>query len=82
MSLLSWLILGALVGWNISIVIKNNSEIGPLKNIIFGIIATNLIGLTSHYLAGVSIDQLNFPILFLSLFGASSLIFIIGARRD
>lgn len=81
MTILYWLVLGGLVGWNISIMIKHNSDTGPLKNILLASISTSLIGWIGHYVNDIYVEQLNLPILMFSLLGAGLLTYLVGSRR-
>jgi len=79
-----WIILGALVGWLASIIMRTDSQQGPLLNIIVGIIGAFLAGLVLSPLFGVStINANNFSIggLLISLLGAVILLAIVNLFR-
>ncbi len=79
-----WIILGALLGWIASMIMRTDSQQGPLLNIIVGIIGAFLAGMFLSPLFGVStINQNNFSIasLLVSLLGAVILLAIVNLFR-
>lgn len=59
LSLLAWIIIGGLAGWIASIIIKSDSQMGLLSNIIFGMIGS-LVGGAIVVLANTgSLDLFN-----------------------
>ena len=81
MNFIIWLIVGGLVGWVASIIMKTNAQQGLLLNIIVGIIGAFVAGLVLTPLLGIgTINQNNFslPALLVSLGGAVILLFIVS----
>lgn len=79
-----WIILGGLLGWLASLVMRTDAQQGPLLNIIVGIIGAFLAGLVLTPLFGIStINQNNFSIeaLLVSLLGAIILLGIVNLFR-
>lgn len=79
-----WIILGGLLGWLASLVMRTDAQQGPLLNIIVGIIGAFLAGLVLSPLFGIStINQNNFsiPSLLVSLLGAVILLGIVNLFR-
>jgi uncharacterized membrane protein YeaQ/YmgE (transglycosylase-associated protein family) len=79
-----WIILGALLGWIASIIMRTDAQQGPLLNIIVGIVGAFLAGLVLSPLFGVdTINQNNFSIsgLLISLLGAVILLAIVNVFR-
>jgi uncharacterized membrane protein YeaQ/YmgE (transglycosylase-associated protein family) len=79
-----WIIVGGLIGWIASIVMRTDAQQGLLLNIIVGIIGAFLAGLVLTPLFGVgSINQGDFslPSLLISLLGAIILLAIVNLFR-
>jgi len=79
-----WIILGALIGWSASMIMRTDAQQGTLLNIIVGIIGAFLAGMFLSPLFGVStINQNNFSIasLLVSLLGAVILLAIVNLFR-
>jgi len=79
-----WIILGALIGWIASMIMRTDAQQGTLLNIIVGIIGAFLAGMFLSPLFGVStINQNNFSIasLLVSLLGAVILLAIVNLFR-
>lgn len=81
---LVWIILGGVLGWLASIVMRTDASQGTLLNIIVGIIGAFLAGMVLTPLFGVStINQSNFsmPALLVSFLGAVILLGIVNLFR-
>jgi uncharacterized membrane protein YeaQ/YmgE (transglycosylase-associated protein family) len=79
MSFLLWLIVGGLLGWIASMIMKRNDQMGIVLNIVVGIVGAFLGGLLLAPLFGTgTINQYDFSIgsLLVSLLGAVILLFI------
>ena len=79
-----WIIVGGLIGWIASIVMRTDAQQGLLLNIIVGIIGAFLAGLVLTPLFGIdSINSGNFslPSLLVSLLGAIILLAIVNLFR-
>jgi uncharacterized membrane protein YeaQ/YmgE (transglycosylase-associated protein family) len=76
MNLIITLIIGGIVGWLASIVMKTNAQMGLVANILVGIVGSFL----GFFLAGlIGIAPENaIPRFLVSLVGAALLIFILG----
>ena len=84
MNFIIWLIVGGLIGWVASIVMKTNGQQGILLNVIVGIVGAFLGGWLISPLVGVAtINQDNFslPALVVSLVGAVILLAIVNLVR-
>jgi uncharacterized membrane protein YeaQ/YmgE (transglycosylase-associated protein family) len=79
MGFIIWLIVGGIVGWLASIIMKTNAQQGILSNILVGIVGAALGGL----LLGGSINTgfVSLRSLFVSLFGAVILLALINLVR-
>ena len=79
-----WIIVGGILGWLASIVMRTDAQQGTLLNIIVGIVGALLAGWVLSPLFGIStINQGNFslPALLVSLLGAVILLAIVNLFR-
>jgi uncharacterized membrane protein YeaQ/YmgE (transglycosylase-associated protein family) len=79
-----WLIVGGIIGWLASLVMRTDAEQGTLLNIVVGIVGAFLAGLVLTPLFGIStINQGSFslPALLVSLLGAVILLAIVNLFR-
>ena len=84
MNFIIWLIVGGLIGWLASIVMKTNGQQGMFLNVVVGIVGAMLGGWIISPLAGVgTINQDNFsmPALLVSFVGAVILLAIVNFIR-
>jgi uncharacterized membrane protein YeaQ/YmgE (transglycosylase-associated protein family) len=84
MNLIVWLIVGGIVGWLASLVMRTDAQQGVLLNIVVGIVGAFLGGLLIGPMVGSSgINQGNFslPGLLVSLVGAIILLGIVNLLR-
>ena len=78
MDIILQIILGAIAGWIASIIMKKNKKMGAIANIVVGIIGAFLGGYIMQLL-GVEVEAgFNFTSLFVAIFGAVVLLFILG----
>lgn len=84
MNFIIWLIIGGLIGWVASMVMKTNGQQGVILNVIVGIVGAVLGGWLISPLVGVgTINQDNFslPGLLVSLVGAVILLAVVNLVR-
>ena len=84
MNFIIWLIVGGIIGWLASIVMKTNGQQGLFLNVVVGIVGSVLGGWVISPLVGVgTINQANFsmPALLVSFFGAVILLAIVNFFR-
>ena len=84
MNLIIWLIVGGIIGWLASIIMKTNAQQGALLNVIVGIVGSMLGGwLISPLLGAGTINQKDFSFgsLLVSLIGAVILLAIVNLFR-
>lgn len=84
MNIIIWLVVGGLIGWVASIVMRTDGQQGMLLNVVVGIIGSLLGGWLLSPLVGVStINQGNFSLagLLVSLAGAVILLAIFNLAR-
>jgi uncharacterized membrane protein YeaQ/YmgE (transglycosylase-associated protein family) len=81
MNFIIWLIVGGIVGWVASIIMRTNGQQGLILNVLVGIVGAFLAGLLLTPLLGIAtINQNDFslPALILSVVGAVILLAIVG----
>jgi len=79
-----WIIVGGLLGWIASMIMRTDAQQGPLLNIIVGIVGAFLAGLVLNPLiGGGNINQGDFSLsgLLVSLLGAIVLLAIVNLLR-
>jgi uncharacterized membrane protein YeaQ/YmgE (transglycosylase-associated protein family) len=84
MNLIIWLLVGGVIGWLASILMRTNDQQGMLLNVIVGLVGALLGGWFISPLVGVgTINQNNFslPALMVSLVGAVILLGIVNVVR-
>jgi uncharacterized membrane protein YeaQ/YmgE (transglycosylase-associated protein family) len=84
MSFILWIIVGGILGWLASIVMKNNDQMGIILNVVVGIVGAFIGGLLLAPLFGTgTINQGNFSIgsLIVSFLGAVILLAIVNFFR-
>jgi uncharacterized membrane protein YeaQ/YmgE (transglycosylase-associated protein family) len=79
-NLILWLLLGALIGWLASIVMRTDYEQGPLLNIVVGIVGALIGGLLLGY-PTINQGVFNLPALVVSFVGAVILLAIVNLIR-
>ena len=78
MGIITWLIFGALVGWVASIIMRRNSEMGSIANIVVGVIGAGLGGWIASLMGIGTVTGFNFYSLLIALAGACVLLLVIG----
>ena len=84
MNFILWIIIGGLLGWIASIIMRTNAQQGLFLNIVVGIIGALVAGFVLTPLFGIgTINQNNFslPALLVSLLGAIILLAIVNLFR-
>ena len=84
MNFIIWLIVGGVIGWLASIVMKTNGQQGIILNVVVGIVGALLGGwLISPLVSAGTINQDNFsmPALLVSFVGAAILLAIVNLFR-
>lgn len=79
MSILGWVVLGALAGWIASIIMKKNSQMGAFANISIGILGAFIGGFLFNIFGGTGITGFNFWSLVVATVGAIILLWVINA---
>ena len=84
MNIIIWLIVGGLIGWLASLVMRTDAQQGLILNVVVGIVGALLGGfLLSPLIGSGTINQSNFslPALVVSFGGAIILLFIVNMFR-
>jgi len=84
MNFIIWLIVGGLIGWLASLLMKTDGQQGIILNVVVGIVGAMLAGWFISPLVGVgTINQDNFslPALVVSFVGAAALLGIVNLFR-
>ena len=84
MNIIIWLIVGGLIGWLASLVMRTDAQQGLVLNVVVGIVGALLGGfLLSPLIGSGTINQNNFslPALVVSFGGAIILLFIVNMFR-
>ena len=84
MNFILWIIIGGILGWIASIIMRTNAQQGLFLNIVVGIIGALVAGFVLTPLFGIgTINQNNFslPALLVSLLGAIILLAIVNLFR-
>lgn len=85
MGIIIWLVVGGLVGWVASLIMKTDGSQGIILNVVVGIVGALIAGYFISPLVGVStINQnaLNIGSILVSLLGAVILIALVKAMRS
>lgn len=84
MNIIIWLVIGGILGWLASILMKTNSQQGMFLNVVVGIVGATLGGWFLSPLLGIAtINQNNFSVggLLVSFLGAVMLLAIVNLFR-
>ena len=84
MNLIIWLIVGGVIGWLASMLMKTNDQQGMFLNVVVGVVGAMLAGWFISPLVGVgTINQNNFslPAMLVSFLGAAVLLAIVNLFR-
>lgn len=78
MSIIGWIVLGALAGWIASIIMGRNNRQGCITNIVVGIIGAFLGGWIFNIFGGAGITGFNLWSFLVAVVGAVVLLAIVG----
>lgn len=76
---IAWLIIGGLIGWVASMIMRTNDQQGILLNVVVGIVGAFLAGLIVN--GGSINDDINLTSILVSLLGAVVLLGIVNLVR-
>jgi uncharacterized membrane protein YeaQ/YmgE (transglycosylase-associated protein family) len=81
LSIVLWIVLGALAGWIASMIMGRDAQMGAMANIIVGIIGAFLGGLLMNLIGTSGVTGFNVWSLLVAILGAVILLFIVGLVR-
>lgn len=84
MNLIIWLVVGGIVGWLASIIMRTNAQQGIVMNVVVGIVGALLAGLVITPLIGgetINSDSFSVEGFVISLLGATILLGIVNLAR-
>jgi uncharacterized membrane protein YeaQ/YmgE (transglycosylase-associated protein family) len=84
MGIILWIIVGGIIGWLASIIMRTNAQQGVLLNIVVGIVGALLAGFLLAPLFGtgtINANDFSLPSLLISLLGAVILLAIVNLFR-
>jgi len=79
MGIILWIIFGALVGWIASLIMKTDSEQGPMLNIIVGVIGAVIGGFIMSLIGESGVGGFDLYSFLVALLGACALIAAVKA---
>ena len=82
MSIILWIIFGALVGWIASLIMKTDSQQGTFLNIVVGIVGAVIGGWIMNTMGESGVQGFNLYSFLVALIGACALIAIVKAVRS
>lgn len=83
MSIIIWILVGALAGWIASMIMKTDAQMGALANIITGIVGALLGGwVVGLFGVDVAEGELSIPSILTAILGACILLAILKAVRS
>jgi uncharacterized membrane protein YeaQ/YmgE (transglycosylase-associated protein family) len=82
MGIILWIVMGGLVGWVASLVMKTDAQQGILLNIVVGIIGAMIGGWIMSVLGGSGVSGFNLYSFLVALLGAVVLLAIVKAIRS
>jgi uncharacterized membrane protein YeaQ/YmgE (transglycosylase-associated protein family) len=74
MSIIAWIIFGALAGWIASMVMRTNAEQGAVMNILVGIAGAMVGGFLMRAIGGPTVTGFNLSSLLVAILGAVALL--------
>ena len=81
MSIIAWIVLGALAGWIASLIMGTNSQQGCLTDIIVGIVGAFIGGFVMNFFGGGGVTGFNIPSIIVAVIGAVILLAVVKAVR-
>jgi len=81
MSIIAWIVLGALAGWIASMIMGTNSQQGCLMDIVVGIVGAFIGGFVMSLFGGPGVSGFNIPSIIVSIIGAVILLAIVKTVR-
>ena len=70
MSIIAWIIFGALAGWIASLIMNTDQEQGAVANILVGVVGAIVGGMIARAVGGFGVTGFNFGSLLVAILGA------------
>lgn len=82
MSIIAWIIVGALAGWIASMIMKTDANMGAFANVVVGVIGAFIGGwVMGLFGVNVTAGELNIPSILTAILGAVILLWIVKMFR-
>lgn len=84
LNFIAWLIVGGIIGWLASAILRTDAEQGTLLNVVIGVVGAFVAGLVLTPLLGIATftdGSFNLPALTVSLLGAAVLVAVVNLFR-
>lgn len=81
LTILTWIILGAIAGWIGSMLVGQNARVNGAMNVIVGILGAILGGVIFRAFGGSGVTGLNFYSFLVAIIGSVALLLIVNAVR-
>jgi uncharacterized membrane protein YeaQ/YmgE (transglycosylase-associated protein family) len=81
MSILLWIVFGALAGWIASMIMGTDAQQGSLANIVIGIIGAVIGGFVMSFFGNAGVTGFNLYSLFVAILGSVILIWLVRIIR-
>lgn len=81
MSMIGWIVIGALAGWIASIITGNNKKMGAGMNILVGIVGGFIGGFVMNLLGGYGVTGFNLWSLLVAVAGSVILLLIVNTVK-
>jgi len=78
MSIIGWIVLGGIAGWLASMVMKRDSQMGLIANVIAGIVGAVVGGWVFGMIGGTGVTGFNLPSLGVAFVGAVIVLAIVN----
>ena len=78
MSIILWLILGALAGWLASLIVGKNRQMGALANIVVGLVGALVGGFVAQFLGFGSFSQFSIAGLLIAVGGSVIVLLVVN----
>lgn len=79
MSILAWIVFGAIAGWVASLMTGDNGRIGVFGNILIGIVGAFVGGLIANALGAGGVSGFNLYSFLVAIGGAALILFVINS---
>ena len=82
LTVIAWVLFGALAGWIASMIMKRNAQMGMVANIVVGIVGAFIGGFLLNLSGVAGMTGFNLYSLLVAIFGAVVLLFLVGLMQE